>query len=137
MCCGGNHPLDAFTRTAERGMRMYKCCECGKPTENIKRLTLPSGTEFSFSRCDECKDRLDREYDYQAETETIKETELICPHCQASYDWYDAYEFEEGTTEEVECMFCGKKFDLEVEHIYRFSTKRSICEMPSDYGKEE
>lgn len=47
------------------------------------------------------------------------------------------------------CGECGKpttnsydvkdlrKFDLEIHTAVRYSTKRSLCEMPEDYGKEE
>ena len=32
----------------------------------------------------------------------------------------------------VECPECGNRFDVEVENIRYFSTKRSLCNMPDD-----
>jgi len=114
----------------------YICCECGKPTDNIEEVNMATNS-FSYSKCDECKERWSREYDWQNENETSDERQLICPHCGHEYDDYDAYGFDEGKTEEIICELCGKKFDLEVECVRRFSTKRSVCEMPDDYGIEE
>lgn len=111
----------------------YKCFNCGKPTSNVPKV----GNICNYSICDDCSDRIGREIDYQYETEIVRDKELVCPHCQTSYEDYDAYDFDEGIEKEVECMFCGKKFDLEVECVRLYSTKRSICEMPDDYGKED
>lgn len=111
----------------------YICQKCGKPTDNIKVLV----PDIGYSWCDACKDRWSREYDYQSETETTDELRIICPHCGYEYDDYDAYGFDEGETKEVECEACGKKFDLEIECVRRHSTRRSICEMPEDYGNDD
>jgi hypothetical protein len=37
----------------------------------------------------------------------------------------------------VERPECGKKFDVEVEEKRTYSTKRSLCEMPDNYGEED
>lgn len=111
----------------------YICNKCGKPTDNVHAI---EGTEHTYSLCDDCIDRLNREYDYQSEGEQINERHLACPHCGHEYEDYDAYGFDEGNTEEVKCDACGKKFDLEIECIRRYSAKRSICEMPEDYGND-
>lgn len=111
----------------------YICSKCGKPTDNIRKV---EGSDITYSWCDECHDRFDREFDYQNEGETINERSLICPHCGHEYDDYTAYGFDEGDAEEVECEACGKKFDLEIECVRRYSTKRSICEMPEDDENE-
>lgn len=123
-------------------MSKYKCDRCGAPTDNDQSFTsrafpgLPS-KRYEVHRCDACDKRLDQELEWEAEGETLREDELVCPYCGASYEAEDAWRFEEGKTEEVECMFCGKKFDLEVEESRTYSTKRSLCEMPDDYGEEE
>jgi DNA-directed RNA polymerase subunit RPC12/RpoP len=67
----------------------------------------------------------------------MQEDNVICPYCGYKYDDYDAYCFQEGDTPEVECEACGRKFDLEVETRRVFSTKRSLCEMPDNYGEED
>lgn len=110
----------------------YICSKCGKPTDNIR----DSGDGLVYSWCDDCNNFWSRQYDFQGETETINERSLICPHCGHVYDDYDAYGFDDGESEEVVCEICGKKFDLEVECVRRYSTKRSLCEMPEDYGNE-
>lgn len=123
-------------------MSKYKCDWCGAPTDNDQSFTsmafpdLPS-KRYEVHRCDACDKRLDQELEWEAEGETLREDELVCPYCGASYEAEDAWHFDEGKTEEVECMFCGKKFDLEVEVSRTYSTKRSLCEMPDDYGEEE
>lgn len=112
----------------------YLCDICGNPTDDAHTI---GGIAKVFHTCKACQDRMDREYDYQSEGETYNERVLVCPRCQHEYEDYDAYQFEEGTTEEVVCEFCGKKFDLEIERIRRYSTKRSLSEMPADYGLDE
>lgn len=123
-------------------MSKYKCDRCGAPTDNDQSFTsraipgLPS-KRYEVHRCDACDKRWQQELDWEVEGETLREDELVCPYCGASYEAEDAWHFDEGKTEEVECMFCGKKFDLEVEVSRTYSTKRSLCEMPDDYGEEE
>lgn len=118
-------------------MEIFKCSRCGCDTTNKKDYYRDDGSlMFTSHRCDACERRMDLEYDFQCEGETIDEFELICPWCQSSYDSYDAYKYDDGETE-VECMYCGKHFDLEIETRRRYSTKRSICDMPEDYGQEE
>lgn len=83
----------------------YLCDFCGHPTDDAHTI---GGIAKVFHTCKACQDRMDREYDYQSEGETYNERVLVCPHCQHEYEDYDAYQFEEGTTEEVVCEFCGK-----------------------------
>lgn len=120
-------------------MSKYCCDICGKPTDNDQSFWshVAPETRYEIHRCDECDKRLDKEMDWESEGETINEDELVCPYCQTSYDDYDAYGFDEGKTEEVECMFCGKKFDLEIRVQRTYSTKRSLSEMPENYGEDD
>ena len=114
----------------------YICCKCGKPTDNIEVVNMANAS-FSYSKCDECKERWSREYDWKSENETSNEKQLICPYCDHEYDDYDTYGFDEGETEEIECEVCGRKFDLIVEYVRLYSTSRSICEMPDDFQQSE
>lgn len=118
---------------------MFECCDCGKPTDNSRDVNgLDGNPLFTVHRCDACQDLLDREYDFQCEGETILERDMICPWCGHVYVPERSWQYiDVGSEEEVECECCGKKFDVEVENHPRFSTKRSLCEMPEDYGKEE
>lgn len=109
----------------------YVCDSCGGPTDDARTI---EGIPRVFHTCKACAEKFDREFDYQNAGETFRERSIICPHCRHEYDDYDAYGFEEGATEGVVCEFCGEKFDLEAEHLYRYSTKRSLSEMPADYG---
>ena len=122
-------------------MSLYKCDKCGEPTDNDQSFTLTTvhgpGRRYEVHRCDRCDKRFQLEIDWESEGETIREDTLICPYCGHEYDTYDAYDFEEGRTPEVECEICGKKFDLEIETMRLYSTKRSACEMPDDYGEED
>ncbi|MBR2047112.1 MAG: hypothetical protein IJ960_00800 [Oscillospiraceae bacterium] len=61
---------------------------------------------------------------------------MICPWCGCEYDDYLGYEFE-GDAEAVECRYCGKHFDLAIQTTRRYSTKRSLCDMPENYGEED
>lgn len=86
---------------------MKYVCSCGNPTDNKKII---AGIQIHI--CDDC------------------EKTIICPHCGYEYEYYDSCEYEEGEEEEIECNCCGHKFDLEVEEIRYYSTKKSVCEMP-------
>lgn len=117
-------------------MPMYKCTDCHCDTPNKKDLHRLDGSFLcSIHRCDACQKRFELELDFQSEGETIMETELICPWCGFVYEPYEAWEIEDGTG--IECTHCGQHFDLETETRKRYSTKRSLCDMPEDYGKEE
>lgn len=119
-------------------MEMYICNRCGCDTPNSDDIFGVDGKLIlTYHKCDACKNRFALEFDFQSQGETISERELICPWCGCEYETCDAYGFDEGDTEEVECRYCGKHFDLEVETRRRFSTRRSLCDMPDDYTGEE
>ena len=117
-------------------MSLYKCTRCGEPTDNDQSFALSTGYFLEVHRCDKCDKRLHQQIEWENKGETFREDEIICPYCGYTYESYDAYGFDEGTTPEVECDGCGHKFDLEVEERRTYSTKRSLCEMPDDYGEE-
>ena len=48
----------------------------------------------------------------------------------------DIYEIQDNF-EEYDCEMCEKLFDIEVEHYVRYSTKRSLREMPADWNGDE
>lgn len=106
---------------------MKYTCPCGNPTDNIKIIG-----NVTLHTCDRCKERISKEVAWESKNEHWRVNTVICPYCDFEYEAYDAYAYEENE-EEIECPVCGKKFDLEVEHIKYFSTKRSVCEMPDDY----
>lgn len=112
----------------------YICNICKGPTDDAHTI---GDLAQVFHLCDACRDKIDREYDYQSAGETIQERTLVCPHCGHEYEDYDAYGFDEGGTDEVECEACGRKFDLEIECIRRYSTKRSLSGMPPNYGMDD
>ena len=124
-------------------MSKYKCTTCGAPTDNDQSFTVPAhitGAEpkrYEVHRCDKCDRRFNQELDWESEGETFQEDKITCPYCGYECDDYDGYSFEEGKTEEVECPVCDRKFDLEVEVKRTYSTKRSLCEMPENYGEEQ
>lgn len=114
----------------------FRCNHCGKPTNNDEVFTLSSGYEYHTHTCDECTKRIHLEVNWESIGEHWIEDKIICPYCGCSYDDYEAWSFDEGETEEVECDFCGKKFDLEVEVKRTYTTKRSVCEMPEDFDPD-
>lgn len=124
-------------------MSKFKCELCGAPTDNDQSFIVPAcitrgePQRYEAHRCDKCDKDLDRQIAWESEGETMQEDNVICPYCGYKYDDYDGYEFDEGETEEVECPECGKKFDVEVEEKRTYSTKRSLCEMPDNYGEED
>lgn len=117
--------------------KMYKCSRCGCDTPNSKDVYIDQRYIFTSHRCDGCEKRYDLEFDFQSQGETINETDLICPWCGYEYETYYAYGFDDGDTEEVVCSDCGKHFDLKIETRRRYSTRRSLCDMPDDYTGEE
>lgn len=115
----------------------FICGECGKPTTNSYDVKDLDGTPlFTVHHCDACEERFRLEIDFQSEGETIEIDTLVCPWCGHEYDDYEACRYD-CDEDEVECEVCGRKFDLEIHTAVRYSTKRSLCEMPEDYGKEE
>ena len=108
---------------------MKYTCRCGNPTDNMEIIG-----DVTLHTCDSCKERISKEVAWESKNEHFREKTIICPYCDFEYELYDAYLYaDEEKAEEIECPECGKKFDLEVEHITYFSTKRSVCEMPEDY----
>lgn len=119
-------------------MELFKCTRCGCDTPNSEDITSSEGKLLFISHmCDACKKRLRQEVDFRYEGATFSESELICPWCGHEYETYDACGFDEGETESVVCERCGKHFDLEIETRRRYSTKRSLCDMPDDYEEQE
>lgn len=119
----------------------WKCQRCGELTGNdqsfeIKPLGASSPHRVEVHRCDRCDKRFHQELDWESEGETYNENRVVCPYCGHEYDDYDSYSF--GTdTDEVECRSCGHEFILRVEVKKLFSTRRSLSEMPENYGEEE
>ena len=102
-------------------------CSCGNPTDNEKVIG-----KMVIHTCDECLERISKEVDWESENEHYQERTIICPYCDFEYEDYDAWCFD-CSEDEVECPECGKRFDLEIQEIRYFSTKRSVCDMPEDY----
>lgn len=109
----------------------YICRDCGKPTDNIK---IVCNSEIHI--CDDCLKQLDREIEWEMENEHYHESAIICPYCDYEYEQYDSYYYDEGH-DIVKCRACGKNFNLEVEEIRYFSTKRNVAEMPEDWEGDE
>ena len=105
----------------------FICARCKNPTDNE---TIIGDVTVHF--CDACNKQLHREVTWESEGEQYLEKTVICPYCEHEYEMFDAYELE--SDEEIECECCGKKFDLEVREVRLFTTKRSLCEMPKDWG---
>lgn len=124
-------------------MCKFKCEDCGVPTDNDQSFTIPAYFKWDKPltierhRCDKCQRRFEQESDWESEGETINVDNVTCPYCGYVYDDYDGYQFDEVKTEEVECPICSRKFDVEVEVKRTYSTKRSLSEMPENYGDED
>lgn len=106
----------------------FICARCHNSTDN--ETVIGSVTVHI---CDACSEQLHKEVTWESEGEQYQEDTVICPFCGHEYEKYDAYEFE--SDEEIECELCGKKFDLEVREVRLFTTNRSLCEMPEDWGE--
>lgn len=117
-------------------MSKYKCDECGAPTDNDQTFRVGDFI-IERHRCDKCDKQFHREIDWRSEGETTMVDKLTCPYCCYEFDDINALEFDEGTTEEVVCPSCSRRFDVEVEVQRVYSTKRSLCEMPENYGEED
>lgn len=118
-------------------MGKFVCGICGGPTDNDQSFDLPSGYHVEMHRCAACDKRLDLEYEWQSLDEHYRERSIICPHCGYEFEDYDAYGFDEGGHDAVECPDCMKHFDLVVVEVREYSTKRSVCDMPDDFDTEK
>ncbi len=127
-------------KESEKAEMKYICQMCGKPTDNDQSFDISVACKIyhhEVHRCDECERLLRKELEWGSEGETICEDKIICPYCNFEYEDYDSYSFDEGDNDEVECAECGRKFDLKVKVRRTYSTKRSLCEMPENYGEED
>lgn len=107
-------------------------CSCGNQTDNEEVIG-----GIVLHTCDACLQRIHKETTWELEGEQYQEDTVICPYCGHEYEKYDAYGFDLGGEDEIECERCGKKFDLEVREVRLFTTKRSLCEMPADWGESD
>ena len=113
--------------------QMYQCRCCGSPTPNSEDLgKLLGDTHYIIHLCDDCNRRYELEYEFQRQGETISEPQIICPWCSYEFDCVESGYYD-SSEDEVECPVCGKHFDLEVLNRPRYSTKRSLCDMPENW----
>lgn len=120
-------------------MGLFKCCDCGCDTPNSMDLGLLFGNpHYIIHRCDACEERRDMEFEFQRVGEIIRKSQMICPWCGYMFEPEESWGYiGVGAEDEVECPSCGKHFDLEVETHPRFSTKRSLCDMPEGWTPED
>lgn len=109
----------------------YKCTLCGSDTDNVELVG-----KAEIHCCDKCRERINKEVEWEGINEHWREAKITCPYCDHEYEDYECYEFDEGKTEEVECPICDRKFDVDVIQIRKYSTKRSTSEMPEDFDPE-
>jgi len=109
-------------------MSDQKCSRLG--CNNIGTVKI---TDDSYW-CEDHHKEFEREYAWQSNTETFRENKVICPYC-GNVQYY--YPDDECAIDEYKCQECDRKFDIEVERIIYYSTKRSLCEMPEDFDPEE
>lgn len=111
---------------------IHSCMFCGNMTENINEAKDFMSTSFvdtygnsEIHICDKCKEELFNIDEWQ--NEQFRENTIICPWCGYQYEEYDSYEFEEGEyidDDLITCPECGQKFELEVEYLTYFTTKK-------------
>lgn len=111
--------------------KMYSCSVCGKPTPNYREYS-PSiaailGKE-GCSTCDEClrKARILHKW----ENEQFAEERLICPYCESVIG--DAWEYED-CEDEIECLECGRTFEVEITTVRTYRTRRRREDMPDGW----
>jgi DNA-directed RNA polymerase subunit RPC12/RpoP len=124
-------------------MSKFICDYCGIPTDNDQSFIIPPCFKgdrplvIERHRCDKCQRRFTQESEWESEGATIDVDSVTCPYCGYVYCDDEGYQFDEGETEEVECPACSRRFDVEVEVKRTYSVKRSLCEMPENYGDED
>lgn len=118
---------------------MFQCCDCGCPTPNSFDLgRLLNNPHYIIHRCDGCQTKLDLKFKFQYEGATYNTRDMICPWCGYLFADDEAWRYVvDGGGHEVQCPACVKHFDLEVENRPRFSTKRSLCDMPEGWTPED
>lgn len=110
----------------------HTCSGCGNPTHNEEDI---GGVKVHI--CNKCQLAIQKQIEFQSDNQHFRKDKIKCPWCDFEYEDYDGYAYDAGAEEEVECAECGKKFELQVEEIRYYSTKKAVSEMPSDYSGEE
>jgi DNA-directed RNA polymerase subunit RPC12/RpoP len=79
-----------------------------------------------FVKCDDCR----REWEWVNNSGHLLEDEINCPYC--NHEYIDSWDYSENE-ECLDCEECGRKFDIEVITEIKYTTRRSVCEMPGDW----
>lgn len=108
----------------------YKCDRCGKPTENSYRDSDYKNGEYigkygnrEHHFCDNCIRKFRNKYDWN--NEEFKTNCIVCPWCGFDQDNSKSYEKDE---KDVECEYCFKLFDLEINYETTYTTKRAASQ---------
>ena len=108
-----------------------KCISCKGPANLEIKITNSSIPPWYL--CEKCDNRIDLEVKWESFGEHCGD-EIKCPFC--SYEEQDSWEVQDDE-DEWACPECERKFDIEVEHITRYTCKRSLCEMPEGWTGED
>ena len=108
-------------------LELYICKDCGKPTNNKHVISLMNGEDIIIHRCDNCKEKLSAEIDWQ--NEQFREDDIICPWCGDHFsDYEDMSQVVDNPYEEserkVKCPCCEKEFELEIETVCYYTTRK-------------
>lgn len=110
--------------TPVRMSEMYICWNCKETTSNIRPDYFTKYEPGRFppkynSLCDKCSTEMEE----QSEFENMQiGSSVTCPAC--GYEDTDSWEYGECEEEYYECKSCGEPFELEVETLYTYTTKR-------------
>lgn len=116
-----------------RGSGMLPTCVlCGAPAREARHVECTRDGEgfggYSVTLCPSCERRLDAGGRWGHER--IAEPLAVCPYC--GYADEGSWEHPEGYSE-VECLSCGRTFELDVVIEASYSTKRRDRDMPAGY----
>lgn len=117
--------------------KKFLCAHCKKGTDNVTYSHEYMEPEFvekygdkTNSTCDACRDRLNRETDY--ENEQYKEDVIVCPAC--GYIHHDSWEVGDNE-DRWTCPSCDETVDIEIRIERTFTTKRIVPKsgVPEDW----
>jgi len=110
-------------RKGKKFMRRCKICnvEISWDTDKSFDVCLAHRAQFDQQKEEERVHQLTQEY---AEFNQIRDTTLVCPHCfKEDDDWWE-YRWKDGDIEDIECGYCEKTFEVQLEVQYQLTTTR-------------
>lgn len=97
------------------------CDDCGKMTTHYQHDFMVGERLYQITKCKECYEKREKIYEWQ--NEKFRENTMICPWCECEFEDYENV-YEDGELDEMECPYCGKIFEYEVDCSWEWTTRK-------------